>query len=169
MDFILWTLLGFLAFYPISMGALHYVSHRMPDLAIIGVHVTHHHVVHASNFAPERRIQYAPWPWLAEQVLTPAAALGLSQIAPGVLFLLDNSLVNYPGFFAGFASAHVFGVYLGDQYHRPRSWLERFAWYRRAAARHREHHESDGRVNFEIVPWGELFHVTAARFHPAKS
>jgi hypothetical protein len=163
MEFLLWTCLSFLALYPISMGAIHYVSHRKPDLPFIGVHVSYHHRVHTSNFAPEQRIQYALRPWLAEQVFTPLAALGLCCLAPGAVYVLDASLVDLPGFISGLVFAHCIGVYLGDQYHRPRSPLERFAWYRRAVARHLEHHEACGRLNFEIVPWGEPYHWCVQR------
>jgi hypothetical protein len=161
MEFVFWAGLSFLALYPISMGVVHYASHRWPALIGVGVHATHHHVIHASNFAPERRLKYSFRPWFAEQVFTPAIALGLCSFALGMTALLDIARFNYAGFCFGFGLAHIFGVYLGDQYHRPRSWMDRFAWYQRAVARHREHHEMDGRENFEIVPWGEPFHWCA--------
>jgi hypothetical protein len=161
MQFLVWTIVSFLALYSISMGLLHYASHRWPKLFGIGVHATHHHVIHLRNYAPEKRIKYALRPWFAEQMFTPLVAFGLCHIVLGVIALVDVALVHYPGFATGFALAHAIGVYLGDQYHRPRSWMNRLAWYRRAAARHREHHEAHGRMNFEIVPWGEPLHWCA--------
>ena len=147
--------------YVATMLATHYVGsflqaslhallgHRQAGGRLYWNHMLNHHANYTRNMVSDAYLDEdasnTPF-YVVPSVATAAAAFALLP--------WDFAAVLTVSLAAHFAAQ----VYLHNHYHLKRTWLHRFAWFRRRQQLHFEHHRDVG-ANFSIVEpaWDRLF------------
>jgi sterol desaturase/sphingolipid hydroxylase (fatty acid hydroxylase superfamily) len=123
----------------------HYLPHR-PDSWLRAFHLGGHHMLYPdSRHARSRRFQYGSGRH--------------DSLVPQLPWLIGLALafwVMLPTRFAIAAATELLLValahsYVHQHFHLERSWLARFAWFRRAQATHDLHHDRD--INFMVFDY----------------